>query len=128
MEHDIQNGFALSNWKHTVFAQVLPYVLHIDYGIVYQRTDGNSHTSQTHGVDAEPHIVKYQNSHHQRQRECDQRNDSGTCVGKEKEKHDDNEDGSFVQRFLYVADGAFDETRLSEDIGRNLYVCRKILL
>ena len=128
MEYHIQHRLAFADGEHAVLTQMLPYVLHIDNGIVYQRADGNSHTSQAHGVDAESHIVQYQNCDDQRQRKGYQRNDGGSCIGKEQEEYDDHEDGSLVKRFLYVADRAFDETRLTEDVGRNLYIGRKILL
>ena len=58
--------------SETVFAQALIHILHIHDGIIHQRTDGNGHTAQTHGVDGEPHQMKRKNTDHQRERNSDQ--------------------------------------------------------
>ena len=56
-------------------------VLHIDDGVIDQRTDGNGHTTQTHGVDGQSHVVQYQYGNDERQGQGDQRDDGSTHVG-----------------------------------------------
>ena len=107
---------------------MLPHVFHVDNGIIHQRTDGNGHTSQTHGIDTQPHVVQHQNGHHQGKRKGNQRNNRRPRIGQEQEEHDDHKDGTFIQRFLYVADGAFNEARLAEHIGRDFHILRQVLL
>ena len=67
-EHHFQNASAFSFRQESVFTQTLPHVFHIDNGIVHQRTDGNGHTTQTHGIDTQSQVVQGQDSHHQCQR------------------------------------------------------------
>ena len=64
----------------------------------------------------------------QRQRQCDQRNDGSTHIGKEQEQHDDYEDTPFEQRLLHISDGAFDEAALAEDVRRYFYIGGQVLL
>ena len=104
--------------------QTLVDILHVHDGIIHQRTDGDSHTSQAHGIYRKAHIVQGKDGGNQWQRQCHQRDDCGTYVGKEQEKHDDNENTSLQQRLLNVSDGTFDETALTEDVCGNLYVRR----
>ena len=128
IEHHLTYRLAFFRREHLVFPQVLPHVFHVDNGIVHQRTDGNGHTSQTHGIDAQSHVVQYQNGYYQGKRKGNQRNNRRTRIGQEQEKHDDHKDGAFIQRFLYVADGAFNEARLAEHIGRDFHILRQVLL
>ena len=72
LEHHFQNALTFSLRQETVFTQTLPHVLHIDNGIVHQRTNGNGHTTQTHGIDTQPQIMKHEDRHHQGQWNSDQ--------------------------------------------------------
>ena len=64
IEDNLTYRTALCHRQHSVFTQMLPYVFYIHDGIIDQRTDSNSHTSQTHGIDTKSHVVKYQNRYH----------------------------------------------------------------
>ena len=128
VEHHFPHRAAFACRKHPVLAQMLPYILHVYDGIVYQRTDGYRHTAQTHGIDAQPHVMQHQNSYHQRQGKRDERNHRGAHIGKEKEEHDNYEYRPFVERMLHVADGTFDKARLAERIGGYTHIGRKVLL
>ena len=46
---------ALLRGKLGIEAEVLEHIFHIDNSIVDQRTNGNGHTADTHGVDGQPH-------------------------------------------------------------------------
>ena len=128
VEHHFTDGLSATFRQHAVLAQVFPHILHIDDGIVYQRTDGDGHTSQTHGIDAQSHVVKHQDGHHKRERQGYQRDERGPCIGQEEEQYNHHKERPFVQGGLYIADGAFDEAGLAENVCRDMYIGRKILL
>ena len=128
VEHHFTDGLSATFRQHAVLAQVFPHILHIDDGIVYQRTDGDGHTSQTHGIDAQSHVVKHQDGHHKRERQGYQRDERGPCIGQEEEQYNHHKERPFVQGGLYIADGAFDEAGLAENIGRDVHIGRQVLL
>ena len=128
VEHYLQHGQTALGRQEAVFVQAAPDVLHIDDGVIDQRTDGDGHTAQTHGVDGEPHVVEHQHGHDERQGQGDERNEGRPHVGQEEEQHDDHEDAAFDERLAHVADGAFDEAALAEDVGRYLHVGGQVLL
>ena len=123
---DYRTTFCLR--QRMVDTQVFPYILYIDYGIVNQRTDGNSHTTQAHSVDAKSHVMQYQYCYYQRQWQSNKRDDCSTCISQKEEQHYYYEYSSFVKRTLYVADRAFNKARLTECIGRNFHIGRKVFL
>jgi len=67
VEYDFQYRQAFRFRFHPVLPQAFVHVLHIDNGIVHQRTDGDSHTAEAHCVDGESHIVQRQQRSYQRQ-------------------------------------------------------------
>ena len=60
VEHNLQHGLLLSGWQKAVLVQTAVDVLHVDDGIIDQRTDGDGHTAQAHGVDGEAHVVEHE--------------------------------------------------------------------
>ena len=60
IEHDFNHALTFPFGQQAILTQVLPYIFHIHNGIIHQRTNGNGHTTQTHGIDGESHIVKSQ--------------------------------------------------------------------
>ena len=58
VEYHFERAEAFGFRFQTVLPQSLVYIFHVDNGIVDQRTDGYGHTSQTHRVDSQPHVVK----------------------------------------------------------------------
>ena len=103
-------------------------VLYVHNGVIDQRTDGNGHTAQAHGVDGEVHQVE----HHQRgnhgQRNSDQRDNRGAQVAQEEYQDEDHEDTALQDGALYVAYRAFNEAALAEDVGMNLDVAGQVFL
>ena len=58
IEHHFQNRKLLAGRFQSVFVQTLVDILHVHDGIIHQRTDGDSHTSQAHGIYRKAHIVQ----------------------------------------------------------------------
>ena len=81
-----------------------PYILHIDNGIIDQRTDGNGHTSDGHSIDRKIHESQRKDRDKQCQWNGDQRDKRGAPVHQEDEKHQDDKDGSLYERVLDIAD------------------------
>ena len=108
-----------------IFAQTSEYVLHVDNRVIDQRSDSDSHTAQTHCIDREVHQFQYENRHQQRQRNSHQRNGRYARVHHKEEEYDHNEQSTFEQCALNVVDRRGDETRLTENIGRDLNVLRQ---
>ena len=128
IEHHVEHWLALLTRQHAVLAQMLPHILHIHYGIVHKRADGNGHTSETHGVDAQSHVMEYEQRYEQRQRQSDKRYDRRTHIGKEQEQHNHNKDSTLDERLLHVVDRTVDEVCLSEYVGRYMHIRRHVLL
>ena len=109
IEHHVEHRLALLTRQHAVLTQMLPHILHIHYGIVHKRADGNGHTSEAHGVDAQSHVMEYEQRYEQRQRQSDKRYDRRTHVGKEQEQNNHNKDGTLDERLLHVVYRTVDE-------------------
>ena len=80
------------------------HVFDIDYGIIDQRANGNGHTTDAHSVERHAHEVEHYDRHEQCQWDGDKRDDRGSPVHQEDEKHNDHEEGTFDQSFLNIAD------------------------
>ena len=96
---------------------MLVHVLHIDYGVVDERTDGNGKTAECHGVDADAKGIEHYHGNEKREGYGDERDDRGAHVGEEEHKDYHNEDGTLDERLLYVVDATLDEIGLTEDVG-----------
>ena len=72
VEHDVHYRLTFRQRFHLILAQTFPDILHVDNGIIDQRTDGNRHTTERHGVDGHAHPVKHQHRDYQRERQGDQ--------------------------------------------------------
>ena len=60
IEHDFQNGTLLIGRQQMIFPYPFIYILHINNRIIDQRTDSNRHSSQTHGINSQSHIMQCQ--------------------------------------------------------------------
>ena len=87
-----------------ILAQTSEYVFDVDNRVIDQRSDSDSHTSQTHRVDREVHQFQYKYRHDQRQRDRNQRNSRYAGVHHKEEQHDYNEQCSLDQCALNVVD------------------------
>ena len=98
-------------------AYVLVDILHIDYGVVDERTDGNGKTAEGHCVDADAKGIEHYHRYEEREGYGDERDDRGAHVGEEEHQNDDNKDGTLDERLLHVVDATLDEIGLTEDVG-----------
>ncbi len=127
LENDAQRRQPLVLGAREILAQPFEYVLDVDDRVVDERSDRDGHASEAHRVDREPHPFQRQNRHEQRERQRDQRDDRRAEVHQKDQQDDHDEDRSFEQRFLNVVDRAFDETGLTERVGRYVHVRRQRL-
>ena len=112
----------------SVLPYVLVHVLHIHYGVVHERADGNGKSAERHGVYAYAHGVEHYHCHEEGKRDGDERDDGGARIGEEYHQHYDHEDCSLDERLLHVVHAALYEVSLAEDVCRDMYVCRQVAL
>lgn len=103
-------------------------VLHVDDRIIHQRSDGNGHTTETHRVDGKAHQFERENRYEQRERQCYQRDDRRAYVHQEEEQYHHDKKRPFEQGFPDVVDRSFDKAGLTETVGRQVDVRRKLCL
>lgn len=76
------------------------------------------------------HQCKYPTN--QRQRQIQQNDSTLGCILKlgikQQEENNHHKNSTFIQRILHITDRAFNKTALTENICRNVYISRKILL
>ena len=77
-------------------------IFHVDYGIVYKRSDGYGDTAKTHGVDGETEFAKNKKRHNYRKRERNKRYKRCANVHQEKKQHHNDEYSSLEQRCLKI--------------------------
>ena len=76
---------------------MLPDILHVHYRVVHEGAYGDGHTSETHGVEAQPEGIEHENRDEQREGQGDERDYGGAEIGQEDEEDDDHEDGALVE-------------------------------
>ena len=94
-------------------AVVLPYafvhILHVNDGIVNKRSDSYAESAEAHGVDGKAKDVQHQYGGEQGYGDGDERDDGSPHIGKEEEKYDNHEDGSFYEGLPHIVDTALYE-------------------
>ena len=106
---------------------MFPYILHIHDGVIHERTYGNRHSSEAHSIECQPHVMEDKHRDEQGKRKCDKGYDSSPDICEEKEKHDYDKERPFQKGILHIVDRAFYESRLAENVCRDMHVRRKIL-
>ena len=92
--HHLQCRTALLNRQTMILFQAFIYVLDIDDGIIDKRTDGNTHTTKSHGIDIHAQQMQHYDRSQKRQRYSHKGNNRRTETCEEKEQHQYHTDGT----------------------------------
>ncbi|MNX79392.1 hypothetical protein D3C86_1110210 [compost metagenome] len=93
-------------------------VLHIHHGVIDQFSDCDGQPTQRHHVDGLTEQMECQRRNGEGQGDGDQRNGGGARAQQERKQDDRHHDRAIPQRLHDVADGGFDEVRLTEQDPR----------
>ena len=106
--------------------QFPPYILDIYNGIVNERAYGYRQAAKAHGVDT--HTQQVENEQGCKQTDGDGNNgdDRRADIPQKQGKHYDNEYRSLYEGIADIVYRTFDETRLPEYVGRDMYVLRQV--
>ena len=126
--YDVQRRAPLCFREPEILLEPFEDVFHVDDRIVHQRSDGNGHTAETHRVDGKAHQFERENRYEQRERQCYQRDDRRAHVHQKEEQYHYDEKRPFEQGFLDVVDRSFDKAGLTETVGRQVDIRRKLCL
>ena len=122
VEYHIYGRRPVLRRQRGVLPQAFVHILHIHDGIVHKATDGNGYTAEAHGVYRYSQHIKQQHSNDYGHRQGYNGDKCRAQIHQEEEQHYYNEQSTFEQRSLQIADGVLDKIALAEDIGVYFYI------